>query len=163
MLHLANDRNDYRNLVAFYYGNLTHPSVDPPRIGFLSMVQGNASAELTAAVSSAQAHGGNFESTSQAASTATQVAQSLVVKENVASSTSYPITETATITVAPASEIVYPTSTTSARSDFAIVASATATRNLATTTTTVASGAGRLRGSVLMVVGGVLWMMDYAL
>ncbi|KAI9443354.1 acid protease [Lactarius indigo] len=31
------------NLVAFYYGNLTHPSADPPRIGFLSMVPNNAS------------------------------------------------------------------------------------------------------------------------
>ena len=50
------------NLVAFYYGNLTHPSVDPPRIGFLSMVPSNASSIVQSIVSQAQASGGNFES-----------------------------------------------------------------------------------------------------
>lgn len=49
------------NLVAFYYGNLTHPSVDPPRIGFLSMVPSNASALLDGAVTDASDNGGNFE------------------------------------------------------------------------------------------------------
>ena len=49
------------NLVAFYYGNLTHPSVDPPRIGFLSMVPSNASALLAGAVTDASQNGGNFE------------------------------------------------------------------------------------------------------
>lgn len=49
------------NLVAFYYGNLTNPSVDPPRIGFLSMVPSNASALLTGAVTNATRNGGNFE------------------------------------------------------------------------------------------------------
>ncbi|KAI0313848.1 acid protease [Amylostereum chailletii] len=58
------------NLVVFYYGNMTHPSVDPPRIGFLSMVPTNADAELSDAVNQAVANGGNFESTSQAAPTA---------------------------------------------------------------------------------------------
>jgi len=57
------------NLVAFYYGNLTHPSIDPPRIGFLSMVPANASSIVQSIVSQAQANGGNFESTSQAAPT----------------------------------------------------------------------------------------------
>ena len=51
------------NTVVFYYGNLTHPSVDPPRIGFLSNVPQNASALLQDAVSDAQQDGGNFEST----------------------------------------------------------------------------------------------------
>jgi len=55
------------NLVAFYYGNLTHPSVDPPRIGFLSMVPDNASSIVQSVVSHAQANGGTFGSTSQAA------------------------------------------------------------------------------------------------
>ncbi|KAJ4471235.1 aspartic peptidase domain-containing protein [Lentinula lateritia] len=50
-------------LVAFHYGNLTHPSVDPPRIGFLSMVPDNADALLTQAVEDAQSAGG-FESKS---------------------------------------------------------------------------------------------------
>jgi len=55
------------NLVAFYYGNLTYPSVDPPRIGFLSMVPDNADAILQQDIAQAKADGGNFESTSQAA------------------------------------------------------------------------------------------------
>lgn len=50
------------NLVAFYYGNLTHPSVDPPRIGFLSMVPDNASSIVQSVVSQAQANGGIFGS-----------------------------------------------------------------------------------------------------
>ncbi|THG98936.1 hypothetical protein EW026_g3315 [Hermanssonia centrifuga] len=49
------------NLVAFYYGNLTHPSVDPPRIGFKSQVPQNASAELKDVVADAQESGGVFE------------------------------------------------------------------------------------------------------
>ncbi|TFY83839.1 hypothetical protein EWM64_g166 [Hericium alpestre] len=48
-------------LVAFYFGNLTHPSVDPPRIGFMSSVPSNATAELTEAVDDAKSNGGNFE------------------------------------------------------------------------------------------------------
>ncbi|CCM03570.1 uncharacterized protein FIBRA_05706 [Fibroporia radiculosa] len=48
------------NLVIFYYGNLTHPSVDPPRIGFLSMVPSNASSVLQEVVSEAVQHGGVF-------------------------------------------------------------------------------------------------------
>lgn len=51
------------NLVVFYYGNLTHPSLDPPRIGFLSTVPQNASALLQSAVADAQSDGGVFEST----------------------------------------------------------------------------------------------------
>ena len=49
------------NLVAFYYGNLTHPSVDPPRIGFLSLVPDDAEELLQAKVEEAQADGGMFE------------------------------------------------------------------------------------------------------
>jgi hypothetical protein len=50
------------NLVVFYYGNLTHPSVDPPRIGFLSMVPDNATELLAQSIADAQGNGGNFES-----------------------------------------------------------------------------------------------------
>lgn len=50
-------------LVAFYYGNLTNPSVDPPRIGFLSQVPQNASTLLQEAVVDAEQDGGVFEST----------------------------------------------------------------------------------------------------
>ncbi|KZV64764.1 acid protease [Peniophora sp. CONT] len=143
------------NLVAFYYGNLTHPSVDPPRIGFLNMVNANASAELADAVSSAKANGGNFESTSQAASTATAGAQSLSTKQNVATSTSAPVTETATINVAPASAIT-------TRSEGVNVASATTTPTTVNTTTNT-SGAGRVRHSAWMVMGPALWALCYML
>jgi len=61
------------NLVIFYYGNLTNPSLDPPRIGFLSTVPQNASTLLQDAVQDAQQDGGQFESTSNAAPTATTV------------------------------------------------------------------------------------------
>lgn len=47
----------YRNVIAFHYGNLTHPSVDPPRIGFLSTVPNNASQLLADAVKTAQQNG----------------------------------------------------------------------------------------------------------
>ncbi|KAF8476662.1 aspartic peptidase domain-containing protein [Russula ochroleuca] len=50
------------NLVAFYYGNLTYPSVDPPRIGFLSMVPVNANSIVQSDVAQAQANGGMFGS-----------------------------------------------------------------------------------------------------
>jgi len=56
-------------LVAFYYGNLTHPSYDPPRIGFLSMVPDNVDALLQNDIAQAQTNGGKFESTSQLAPT----------------------------------------------------------------------------------------------
>jgi hypothetical protein len=49
------------NLVAFYFGNLTHPSLDPPRIGFKSTVPKNATQLLQQAVNDAQANGGAFE------------------------------------------------------------------------------------------------------
>ncbi|KAL0572046.1 hypothetical protein V5O48_009904, partial [Marasmius crinis-equi] len=58
------------NLVAFHYGNLTHPSVDPPRIGLLSRVPTDADAKLTQAVNDAKTNGGNFENTIQIAPTA---------------------------------------------------------------------------------------------
>lgn len=44
-------------LAAFYYGNLTRPSLDPPRIGFLSTVPSDASQRLVAAVYSARSSG----------------------------------------------------------------------------------------------------------
>ncbi|KIJ37527.1 hypothetical protein M422DRAFT_231573 [Sphaerobolus stellatus SS14] len=44
--------------IAFYYGNLTHPSVDPPRIGFLSTVPRNVDELFSLALSKAQQTGG---------------------------------------------------------------------------------------------------------
>ncbi|TBU39877.1 acid protease [Dichomitus squalens] len=61
------------NLVAFYYGNLTNPSADPPRIGILSLVPSDAEEELEQAVGEAQENGGVFETTSQAAPTDSRV------------------------------------------------------------------------------------------
>lgn len=49
------------NLVAFHYGNLEQPSLDPPMIGLLSMVPSNADDLLKQAVQDAVANGGNFE------------------------------------------------------------------------------------------------------
>ena len=51
-------------IVIFYYGNLTHPSVDPPRIGFVSTVPENADQLLQTAVEFAQQSGGEFPSKS---------------------------------------------------------------------------------------------------
>jgi len=58
------------NLVAFHYGNLTHPSVDPPRIGFLSLVPPNANDLYQQAINDAVSNGGNFEQTINDAPTA---------------------------------------------------------------------------------------------
>jgi hypothetical protein len=50
------------NLVAFHYGNLTHPSVDPPRIGLLSLVPENADDLFRQVIADAQ-QTGDFEQT----------------------------------------------------------------------------------------------------
>ncbi|KAJ6586051.1 aspartic peptidase domain-containing protein [Mycena capillaripes] len=50
------------NLVAFHFGNLTHPSQDPPRIGFLSQVPADAANLLAQAAEDAADNGGKFES-----------------------------------------------------------------------------------------------------
>ncbi|KIJ56206.1 hypothetical protein M422DRAFT_57662 [Sphaerobolus stellatus SS14] len=42
-------------LASFYFGNLTHPSVDAPRMGFLSTVPTDATTQFNAAISSVQA------------------------------------------------------------------------------------------------------------
>ncbi|TFK17740.1 acid protease [Coprinopsis marcescibilis] len=58
---------------SFYYGNLTYPSGDPPRIGFLSTVPQDADAQLRAAVASAARLDGNFPAVSVNAPTGTNV------------------------------------------------------------------------------------------
>jgi phytepsin len=47
-------------LTSFYYGNLTHPSQDPPRVGFLSTVPRDADSRLKAAVKAAAEKDGKF-------------------------------------------------------------------------------------------------------
>ncbi|KII83036.1 hypothetical protein PLICRDRAFT_180803, partial [Plicaturopsis crispa FD-325 SS-3] len=76
------------NLVAFYYGNLTHPSVDPPRIGFLSTVPSNAADLLTEAVQEAQQNGSGLESTVQAAPTNAASTTITIAADPTATSTS---------------------------------------------------------------------------
>ncbi|KAJ7182951.1 aspartic peptidase domain-containing protein [Mycena crocata] len=57
-------------LASFYFGNITYPSVDPPRIGLLSTVPSNAGALLQSAIASAIVHnGGNEFSTTNPAPT----------------------------------------------------------------------------------------------
>jgi hypothetical protein len=91
------------NLVAFHYGNLTHPSVDPPRIGFLSMVPADAGNLLTQAVVDAQKNGGNFESTIQFAPTASAAADpNLTVSPSAASA------QAAQLTAVPSATAVDP-------------------------------------------------------
>ncbi|KAF7315963.1 Peptidase A1 domain-containing protein [Mycena indigotica] len=51
------------NLVIFHFGNLTHPSQDPPRIGIVSQVPANAADLLLQAIADAEDNGGNFDST----------------------------------------------------------------------------------------------------
>ena len=50
-------------MVAFYYGNLTRPSQDPPRVGLLSTVPSDAGSALQEAVASAVKNGGIFPCT----------------------------------------------------------------------------------------------------
>jgi len=76
------------NLVVFYYGNLTHPSVDPPRVGFLSQVPQNATALLQQAVAEAQSDGGVFESTVNPAPTASTVVTVSAPSTSVAAASS---------------------------------------------------------------------------
>ena len=47
----------HRVLASFYYGNLTNPSADPPRIGFVSTMPQDAKDLLSAAIKAA---GANF-------------------------------------------------------------------------------------------------------
>ncbi|KZW00274.1 acid protease [Exidia glandulosa HHB12029] len=60
-------------LAAFYYGNVTHPELDRPRIGLLSTVPQNADSRLTEAISAAGASDGNLPALSQSAPTTTYV------------------------------------------------------------------------------------------
>ncbi|KAJ6494942.1 aspartic peptidase domain-containing protein [Mycena vulgaris] len=66
------------NLAAFHYGNLTHPSQDPPRIGLMSLVPANAADLLVQAVQDAAEAGGVFDSTLVVAPTAAAEAETEV-------------------------------------------------------------------------------------
>jgi hypothetical protein len=47
-------------LSSYYYGNLSYPSQDPPRMGFLSTVPTDADDKLKAAVTAATKNGNGF-------------------------------------------------------------------------------------------------------
>lgn len=61
-------------LAAFYYGNLTHPSQDPPRIGLLSTVPSDGGERLREAISAAEAANAPLAATSHAAPSGTYAA-----------------------------------------------------------------------------------------
>lgn len=52
---------------SFYYGNLTYPSQDPPRMGFLSTVPSDADDRMRAAVRTASHRDGTFPAVSETA------------------------------------------------------------------------------------------------
>ncbi|KAG5646919.1 hypothetical protein DXG03_001995 [Asterophora parasitica] len=56
-------------LATYHYGNLTYPSRDQPRMGFLSTVPEDADDQLKAAVAAASKNGGNFPMVSEPAPT----------------------------------------------------------------------------------------------
>jgi hypothetical protein len=49
-----------RAIAAFHYGNLTHPSVDPPSIGLMSTVPSNAKDLFSAEVNAILSSGSDF-------------------------------------------------------------------------------------------------------
>ncbi|KAI0643995.1 acid protease [Trametes meyenii] len=72
------------NMVAFYYGNMTRPSQDPARVGFMSMVPSDAGNVLEKAVDAAIHNGGIFLSTSESApyaATAVGFARTMTAKD----------------------------------------------------------------------------------
>ncbi|PIL23083.1 hypothetical protein GSI_14391 [Ganoderma sinense ZZ0214-1] len=60
------------NAVVFYFGNLTHPSADPPKIGLVSFVPEDVGELLQSAVSKAEGATANLPEASQAAPTNSQ-------------------------------------------------------------------------------------------
>ena len=47
-------------LATFYYGNMSYPSKDPPKLGFLSTVPSDASSRMQSAASAAAKANNNF-------------------------------------------------------------------------------------------------------
>ncbi|EIN13008.1 acid protease [Punctularia strigosozonata HHB-11173 SS5] len=124
-------------LVAFYYGNLTHPSVDPPRIGFMSTVTSDTTAELSQAIADAQTEGGLFESTlevapsASAAVTTVNPTDTVDAAEATASSASASPSDAATAVTASAEASASSTSSNTASSSQQ-TSSATITRTTRT-------------------------------
>lgn len=84
---------------SFYFGNLTHPSADPPRMGFLSTVPADASQNLKAAVAQVQASSAGVYPTQIISSPPSSPSAPHVVNAvspNAVDSTASPVTQTAT-------------------------------------------------------------------
>ncbi|KAF8347580.1 aspartic peptidase domain-containing protein [Amanita rubescens] len=64
-------------LSAYYYGNLSYPSYDPARMGFLSTVPSDAGEQLQAEANSAVQNGGSFPSRIESAPTGSPTGGSL--------------------------------------------------------------------------------------
>ncbi|KAF9031800.1 acid protease [Hymenopellis radicata] len=107
------------NLVVFHYGNLTHPSVDPPRVGIMSVVPANATEELQDAVQDAAENGGNFESTIEVAPTSEAAADAETTVSFVPAET----------TTAVSTAFTTPSSSTAARADGAASSDAAGSSN----------------------------------
>lgn len=50
-------------LVAYYYGNITNPIFDPPKVGLLSTVPADVAGQLQQAIQAVMNSGGQFPST----------------------------------------------------------------------------------------------------
>ncbi|KAF7970144.1 hypothetical protein HWV62_24920 [Athelia sp. TMB] len=74
-------------LTSFYYGNISYPSQDPARIGLLSTVPSDASAELASALASASANGGNLPAPSTAPTGTTSDSNGVAQAANSTTST----------------------------------------------------------------------------
>jgi len=141
-------------LVAFHYGNLTNPSVDPPMIGFLSTVPDNSAALLTEAVDNAQS-AGRFESTIEVAPTASAAAEAAVTvvptiaaANNNIASTSPPAPSVAAVsTGAPSPASTSGSGSSSSSGSGSTPASSTKPKN--------AAGSLRLGGSGMSIVLGM--------
>ncbi|KAK7047190.1 hypothetical protein VNI00_006856 [Paramarasmius palmivorus] len=83
------------NLVAFHYGNLTHPSVDPPRIGLRSLVPPDADEQLRKAVAEARASGVGLDNSIELAPTASAATAAQITVSEV------PLTSTSTFGASP--------------------------------------------------------------
>ncbi|KAH9837973.1 acid protease [Rhodofomes roseus] len=60
-------------LVAYYYGNVTHPSQDPPKIGLLSTVPSDVASQLQQAIQAVVSSGGQFPAIAESAPTGTAI------------------------------------------------------------------------------------------
>ncbi|EKM52972.1 uncharacterized protein PHACADRAFT_259144 [Phanerochaete carnosa HHB-10118-sp] len=98
-------------LAAFYYGNLTNPSQDPPRIGLLSTVPSDGGEQLKEAISAAEAAHAPLTATSDPAPSGTYVALTTGVG-GVPQATAMPFSNTDTDTPANSGRAVHGTVST---------------------------------------------------